>query len=55
MAIYGEVNLQMIPVDAACSSENEYNNFLYIDKSVNKDLLKKLKDKEILEKINLND
>ena len=35
--------------------ENEYNNFLYIDKSVNKDLLKKLKDKEILEKINLND
>lgn len=34
--------------------ENEYNNFLYIDKSVNKDLLKKLKDKEILEKINLN-
>ena len=35
--------------------ENGYNNFLYIDKSVNKDLLKKLKDKEILEKINLND
>ena len=35
--------------------ENEYNNFLYIDKLVNKDLLKKLKDKEILEKINLND
>lgn len=35
--------------------ENVYNNFLYIDKSVNKDLLKKLKDKEILEKINLND
>ena len=48
-------NLKVLFILDKSLGENEYNNFLYIDKSVNKDLLKKLKDKEILEKINLND
>ena len=35
MAIYGEVNLQMIPVGRTRSSENEYNN-LAIGRSTEK-------------------